>query len=65
FYDLIELVFDSNMIDFEVFAVATSVTKKGEIISLLYNLEVLELSDLKVIVRNSGIDNLFNPTNFF
>ncbi|MDE4978180.1 AMP-binding protein, partial [Francisella tularensis subsp. holarctica] len=44
---------------------ATSDTKKGEIISLLYTLEVLELSALKEIVRHSGIENLYNPTNYF
>ncbi|MDE4969983.1 AMP-binding protein, partial [Francisella tularensis subsp. holarctica] len=57
--------YDSHKIDFEVLAVATSDTKKGEISSLLYTLEVLELSDLKEIVRHSGLENLYNPTNYF
>lgn len=65
-YDALrEKGYDSHKIDFEVLAVATSDTKRGEIISLLYTLEVLEPSDLKEIVRHSGIENLYKPTNYF
>ncbi|MBD2809190.1 AMP-binding protein, partial [Francisella tularensis] len=63
--DLREKGYDSHKIDFEVLAVATSYTKKGEIISLLSTLEVLELSDLKEIVIHSGIDNFYQPTKSF
>ncbi|AEB28401.1 AMP-binding protein [Francisella hispaniensis] len=65
-YDALrEKGYDSHKIDFEVLAVATSDTKRGEIISLLYTLEDLEPSDLKEIVRHSGIENLYKPTNYF
>ncbi|API86420.1 iglABCD operon regulator MigR [Francisella uliginis] len=65
-YDALrEKGYDSHQIDFEVLAVATSDTKRGEIISLLYTLEDLEPNDLKDIVRHSGIENLYKPTNYF
>ncbi|MDE5018482.1 AMP-binding protein, partial [Francisella tularensis subsp. holarctica] len=65
-YDALrEKGYDSHKIDCEVLAVATSDTKKGVIISLLYTLVVLELSDLKEIVRHSGLENLYKPTNYF
>ncbi|MEY8716790.1 iglABCD operon regulator MigR [Francisella philomiragia] len=65
-YDTLrEKGYDSHKIDFEVLAVATSDTKRGEIINLLYTLEDLEPTDLKEIVRHSGIENLYKPTNYF
>lgn len=65
-YDTLrEKGYDSHEIDFEVLAVATSDTKRGEIINLLYTLEDLEPTDLKEIVRHSGIGNLYKPTNYF
>ncbi|QWU99852.1 iglABCD operon regulator MigR [Francisella salimarina] len=65
-YDTLrEKGYDSHKIDFEVLAVATSDTKRGEIINLLYNLEDLEPTELKEIVRHSGIENLYKPTNYF
>ncbi|AIT09130.1 AMP-binding protein [Candidatus Francisella endociliophora] len=65
-YDTLrERGYDSHKIDFEVLAVATPDTKRGEIISLLYTLEELEPNELKDIVRHSGIDNLYKPTNYF
>ncbi|QEO56560.1 iglABCD operon regulator MigR [Francisella marina] len=65
-YDTLrEKGYDSHKIDFEVLAVATSDTKRGEIINLLYNLEDLEPTELKEIVRYSGIENLYKPTNYF
>ncbi|WP_150463782.1 AMP-binding protein [Francisella sp. XLW-1] len=65
-YDALrEKGYDSHKIDFEVLAVATSDTKRGEIINLLYNLEDLEPTELKEIVRHSGIENLYKPTNYF
>lgn len=57
--------YDSHKIDFEVLAVATPDTKRGEIISLLYTLEELNPDELKDIVRHSGIENLYKPTNYF
>ncbi|MBK2026406.1 AMP-binding protein [Francisella philomiragia] len=65
-YDTLrEKGYDSHKIDFEVLAVATSDTKRGEIINLLYTLEDLEPTDLKEIVRHSEIENLYKPTNYF
>jgi acyl-CoA synthetase (AMP-forming)/AMP-acid ligase II len=57
--------YDSHEIDFEVLAVATPDTKRGEIISLLYTLEELEPNDFKEIVMHSGLSNLYRPANFF
>ncbi|APC96877.1 iglABCD operon regulator MigR [Francisella frigiditurris] len=55
---------DSHEIDFEILAVATNDAKRGEIINLLYTLNIDE-AELKDIVRHSGIENLYKPTNYF
>lgn len=57
--------FNSHQIDFEVLAVATNDNKRGEIINLLYTLKDLNPDDLKNIVRNANIKNLYKPTNYF
>lgn len=65
-YDALrEKGYDSHKIDFEVLAVATNDTKRGEIISLLYTLEQLEPGELKDIVRHSNVENLYKPSNYF
>lgn len=65
-YDTLrEKGYDSHKIDFEVLAVATADAKRGEIINLLYTLENLDPDELKDVVRHSGIENLYKPTNYF
>ncbi|QIV94761.1 iglABCD operon regulator MigR [Allofrancisella frigidaquae] len=57
--------YDSHEMDFEVLAVATNDSKRGEIINLLYTLEEIEPNQLKDIVRQSKIENLYKPSNYF
>ena len=57
--------YDSQQIDFEVLAIATTDPKRGEIINLLYTLENLTPDALKNIVRSTDIENLYKPTNYF
>ena len=63
--ELREKGYDSHKIDFEVLAVATPDTKRGEIISLLYTLDSLNSDELKDIVRHMSMENLYKPTNYF
>ena len=59
--EIIKLLGDSE--EFEVLAVATPDIKKGEKITLLYNFDMSE-DDIKMKIRQSGINNLMKPTGF-
>ena len=57
--------YNSEELDFEIIAIATSDPKRGEIINLLYTLELVDDKEMKSIIKSSTISNLYKPTNYF